>query len=55
MNYADGVKKGSQKSYDKDGKLMVEVIFEDGKPVSGYAIINDEKKEFSDEELAELK
>lgn len=55
MNYVDGVKQGSQKSYDKDGKLVVEVIFEDGNPVSGYAIINDEKEEFSAEELAELK
>ena len=54
MNYVKGVKDGVQKSYDESGKLEAEVVFENGSAKSGYVIINNEKAEFTPEELAEL-
>ena len=55
MNYVNGVKDGAQKVFDEDGKLLVEVVFKNGEPVNGYAIVNDEKVPLSEEELTELK
>lgn len=54
QNYANGVLHGTQQTYGKKGELLVEVVFDQGKAVSGYAMVNDEKVEFSPEELAEL-
>ena len=55
MNYTMGVKNGSQRVYDEDGNLMVEIVVENGEPVSGYTIINDVKNILKADELAEMK
>lgn len=55
MNYTKGVKDGAQKVYSEDGKLQAEIIFENGEPVSGFALVNGEKVDFDAEELSEMK
>jgi antitoxin component YwqK of YwqJK toxin-antitoxin module len=55
MNYVNGLKDGAQRVFDEEGNLLVEVIFKNGQPVSGYAIVNDEKVPLSEDELSELK
>ncbi len=54
MYYTDGVQDGVYKTFNKDGTLAVEVTFEKGKAVNGYAIIQEHKIEMSPEDLNEL-
>ena len=54
MHYEGGVCNGVQKTFDADGNQTVEVVYENGKPVSGYVILNDEKQELTAEELAQI-
>ncbi|MBR1825396.1 MAG: hypothetical protein IJ770_02305 [Alphaproteobacteria bacterium] len=54
QNYVSGVLHGTQQTYSKKGELTVEVIFDQGKALSGYAVVNGEKIEFTPEELVEL-
>lgn len=55
MYYTKGVKDGTQKVYDEDGELQAEIVFENGEPIRGYALVKGEKVDFSAEELAEMK
>ena len=51
LHYTDGQLDGVQHVYDKKGELSVEVIINNGKAISGYAVVNGEKREFTEEEL----
>lgn len=53
-NYAEGVMHGVQQTFKENGELHIEVVFEKGKALSGYMIINDEKVYFTPEELSKL-
>lgn len=54
QNYAEGVLHGVQQSFSKKGELRVEVVFDKGKALSGYVVVNDEKVMFTPEELEKL-
>lgn len=54
QNYADGVLHGVQQTFDKTGKLSVEVVYEKGKALSGYVMVNGERITFTPEELEKL-
>lgn len=54
QNYAEGVLHGVQQTFDKKGELRAEVVFDKGKALSGYVIINSEKIMFTPEELEKL-
>ena len=54
MHYTDGVLDGTQQTFDKKGELRAEVIYKNGKAVQGYAVVNGEVAEFSEEELAKF-
>ncbi len=52
MNYKQGIIDGTQKVYDSKAEQTAEITYENGKPVSGYVLLNDVKIELSDDELA---
>ncbi len=54
QNYANGVLHGIQQTFNKKGELTMEITFNQGKATAGYMIINNEKIEFTPEELQEL-
>lgn len=54
MHYVDGVQDGKQYIYDENGDPAAELVFENGKAVSGYAYIGDKQVEFTQEELAAM-
>lgn len=54
MHYMNGVKHGTQKSYDEEGNLLVEIVVEDGRPISGYTVVKGAKVEFTTEELEQM-
>lgn len=54
QNYTDGVLHGVQQTFDENGELNIEVVFDKGKALSGYMIINNEKVEFTPEELSKF-
>lgn len=54
QNYADGVLHGVQQTFSKKGELSVEVVYDKGKALSGYVVVNGEKVAFTPEELEQL-
>ncbi|MBP5352949.1 MAG: hypothetical protein J6Y91_04210 [Alphaproteobacteria bacterium] len=54
LHYTDGKMEGAQKTFDEKGALTVEAVFEKGKAVSGYTVIDGKKVELIAEELASL-
>lgn len=51
LHYTDGRLDGTQRVFDKKGELSVEVVINNGQVVSGFAMVNGEKREFTPEEL----
>lgn len=51
MHYTDGVLDGIQQTFDKKGELTAEVTYKKGTAVQGYAVVNGEIIEFTEEEL----
>jgi hypothetical protein len=51
MNYSHGIYEGSQKIYDIEGNQTAEIIYDAGKPVSGFIILNEDKIELTEDEL----
>lgn len=54
MNYSQGIYEGSQKIYDIEGNQTAEIIYDSGKPVSGFVILNEDKIELTKDELEAL-
>ena len=54
MNYSKGIYEGSQKIYDIEGNQTAEIIYNAGKPVSGFVILNEDKIELTKDELEAL-
>ena len=54
LHYVGGKMEGEQKTFDEKGTLTVEAVFEKGKAVSGYTVIEDKKVELTADELASL-
>ena len=54
MYYIKGVPNGIYKTYNEDGSLAVEVKFENGKAVSGHAVIQEHQMDLTPEDLAEM-
>ncbi len=51
QNYVGGVLHGVQQTFDKKGEISVEIVFDKGKALSGYVVVNGEKIDFTPEEL----
>lgn len=51
LHYTDGRLDGTQRVFDKKGALKVEVVINNGKAVSGFAMVDGEEREFTPEEL----
>lgn len=51
MNYKEGIIDGVQKVYDKNAEQTAQITYENGKPISGYVLLNDIKIELTDDEL----
>ncbi len=54
ITYVKGVQNGLQHIYNEDGEQIIEMNFENGKAVSGYAVVNGKNIDFTPEELAEI-
>lgn len=51
MNYKEGIIDGAQKVYNKNAEQTAQITYENGKPTSGYVLLNDVKIELTDDEL----
>lgn len=54
MHYVKGKRNGTYKTFNPDGTLAIEVEFEDGLAISGYALVNGNKINLSEDELVQL-
>ena len=54
MNFVNGIKNGVQKSYNEEGDIVAEIVYEEGKAISGVVYSGEEKKELTSEELSAM-
>ncbi len=54
MHYVNGIHDGVQKTFDSEGNQTAEIVYENGKPVSGFVLFNNEQINLTAEELAQI-
>lgn len=54
MHYVKGIHDGVQKTFDSEGNQTAEIVYENGKPVSGFVLFNNEQINLTDDELTQI-